>query len=55
MRRMFRKAELMSKRGIICPEERKITSELASEKQEKDVVNLAVFVHNANVEEEKHR
>ena len=51
MQRIFRKTDQMDHRGIICSEERKISSDLAREGQERDVGNLATFIHNAKVED----
>ena len=51
MQRIFRKAEQMKNRGIICSEERKITSGLMTQGAERDYGNLATFIHNENVKE----
>ena len=50
MQRIFRKTDQMDHRGIVCSEERKITSDLAIEGQERDDGNLSTFIHNAKVE-----
>ena len=55
MQRIFRKTDQMDCRVIICSEERKITSDFAHEGQERDVGNLATFIHNAKVEDSNAR
>ena len=55
MQRIFRKTDQMDQRGVICSEEREITSDLAREGQERDVSNLATFIQNAKVENSNSR
>ncbi len=48
MQRVLKASDQMN--GVISPEKRKITSDLAREGHERDVVNLATFIHNAKEE-----
>lgn len=46
MRRVMRAVDQMKNRGKISAEERKITSDLATDDRDRDIGNLATFIHN---------
>ena len=50
MQRIMHKASQMKTRGKVSSDERHIKSDLAMQGHERDVVNLATFIHNAKVD-----
>ena len=53
MQRMAQTENQLNGCGVISPEERKIRNDLVPE--EKDMNNLATFIHNAKVSEKEDR
>ena len=51
MQRVMQAAERMKGRGKISPDERKITSDFAIDDRERDINNLATFMHNSKQED----
>ena len=51
MQRVMQAAERMKGRGKISSDERKIRSDLAIDDRERDINNLATFMHNSKQEE----
>ena len=51
MQRIMREVDRMKGRGKVAPDERKIKSDLATDDRERDIGNLATFIHNSKQEE----
>ena len=48
MQKTMKAVDAMKNREFISPEERKVNAGLAADNLEKDIGNLATFIHNEN-------
>ena len=53
MQRIMRAVDRMRNRGKVSSDERRIRSDLATDDRERDIGNLATFIHNSKQEESK--